>query len=65
MGWMPVQTGAVQGLEHGFEYLGLGGAAEAIPVLDLALLGHDAYDSWRNYKETRDKLTKLFKPCEH
>jgi RHS repeat-associated protein len=65
LGWVPVQTGVLQGLEHGFEHLGLGGAADVIPVLDLSLLGHDAYDSWRNLREARDKLTKLFKPCEH
>jgi hypothetical protein len=65
IGWAPAETGAVQGLEHGFGYLGASEAAEVSPVLDLALLGRDAYDVWKDSGETNEKLRKLFKQCDH
>lgn len=62
VGWAGGSTGMLQGLEQGFAYLRAGGLSEWLPILDLALLGHDAYDAWKNERQTEERLKKLLAP---
>jgi RHS repeat-associated protein len=58
-------TGLLQGFEAGLHGLGLATAAEVIGVVDVGLLGYDAYEFWKRSKETDERLKGLYEPCDH
>jgi RHS repeat-associated protein len=58
-------TGLLQALEGGLHALELATAAEVVGVVDVGLLGYDAYEFWKRSKETDERLKRLYESCDH
>jgi RHS repeat-associated protein len=58
-------SGILSGIEVGLHVIGLATAGEVVGVVDLGLLGYDAYEFWKRDKETQEKLKRLYEACDH
>jgi len=53
----------LQGVEKALEHIGAEGAAEWIPGVDVALLGHDYYEIWDHHNQAEEIIRMRFKEC--